>query len=124
MKLVVNAYFGVQVAALGELLGFLERSEVETSSATEVLTSLPIMSPALAAVASAIQARAFAPLFPIDLVEKDLSYAVKTGQGLQAPLPTVSAVRDVFAEARELGFGGDNISGVAQVFLPSEMAIR
>ncbi|MEM6453725.1 MAG: NAD(P)-dependent oxidoreductase [Acidobacteriota bacterium] len=116
MKLVANALFGAQVAALGELLGWLDRAEVDRATALDVLGSLPIVSPAMRGIAGLISQRAFAPLFPIALVEKDLGYAVAEADAAGSPLPTVAAVRAVYADAIARGFGDDNITGVAQLF--------
>lgn len=64
--------------------------------------------------------RAFAPMFPIDLVEKDFRYIVSAAQAVSASTPASAAVRDIYAQARRAGHGGDNIAGVAQLFDPGE----
>src|SRR5690606_29156751 len=50
MKLAVNAYLGIQVAALGEVLGFASKGGLAYERAAEVLTGLAVMSPALKGV--------------------------------------------------------------------------
>lgn len=116
MKLAVNATFGVQVAAFAEILGMVRKSGVDLARAVEVLGGLPTTSPALKMAMGHITSRTFAPLFPINLVEKDFRYVVESSKLVNAPLPTSSAVWDVFAEAKRKGYGDDNISGVAQLF--------
>ncbi len=115
-KLAVNALFGIQVAALGELLGFLGRAGLDRARAVGILSSLPITSPAAAGTAELMMAGNFAPMFPIDLVEKDFGYALESAQAVGASLPTTDAVRRIYAEARLKGHGGDNIAGVVQLF--------
>lgn len=116
LKLAVNALFGVQVAAIGELLGMIRKLGVEEGKAVEILGQTPVMSPAAKGVAGLMQTRNFAPTFPIDLVEKDFRYVVEAASGVDAKTPTSAAVRDVYALAKEAGYGEDNIAGVAQLF--------
>lgn len=116
LKLAVNALFGIQVAALSELLGMLERGGFERGPILEALGGMPITSPALQGVGKLIAARQYAPMFPIDLVEKDLGYAVDTARALGSSAPIAEATRAVFGRAQEAGYGGDNIAGVAQLY--------
>ena len=116
LKLAVNALFAVQVAAAAELLAFARASGVDEARAAEVLGAVPVTSPAAKGAMGAIVGRQFAPLFPVDLVEKDLRYAVDSAETLGAELPTTAAVRGVFERASTSGYGGDNITGVAQLF--------
>lgn len=116
MKLAVNALFGVQAAALGELLGLVRAAGMDEGRAAEILGALPVVSPAAKGVLNLMQGRDFAPRFPIDLVEKDFRYALQAAQEAGADLPVAEAVRRVFAKARDEGFGADNISGVARLF--------
>lgn len=118
MKLAVNAIFGIQVAALSEMLGMVTRAGIALDKATELLGSMPITSPALKVVGSLIAAGKYAPMFPIDLVEKDFRYIVESARALGTTAPTAAAVQAVYAEAQGAGFGGDNIAGVAQLYLP------
>lgn len=56
MKLAVNALFGIQVAALGEVLGLLQKGGIAVDPAVEVLGSMAVTSPALRGVAQLIAA--------------------------------------------------------------------
>lgn len=116
LKLAVNALFGVQVAAIGELIGFLSGHDLQASSAVEVLTSLPVCSPAAKVAASAMLAEKFDPLFPIELVEKDFGYVVQSAGANNTPVPISAAAHQAFGAAVAAGFGGDNITGIAQLF--------
>jgi 3-hydroxyisobutyrate dehydrogenase-like beta-hydroxyacid dehydrogenase len=117
MKLVVNALFGIQVAAVGELLGLIQKSGVLEARAAAILGELPVTSPAVKGVLASMTNRNFAPMFPIDLVEKDFRYTLETAQQIGSSLPTTIAVHEVFARARDAGFGEGNITGIAQVYL-------
>lgn len=116
VKLAVNALFGIQVAAVAELLGLVRRSGVDPQLAAEILGATPVMSPAAKGAAAAMLAGNFAPLFPIDLVEKDFGYVSAAAAAAGAQVPTAEAVRQVYACAKDRGFGGANIAGVVQLF--------
>ncbi len=61
-------------------------------------------------------ARQFAPLFPIELVEKDLRYLAASAQLNQAKVPISKSAQQVFSNALQQGYGTDNVSGVAQLY--------
>lgn len=115
LKLVVNALFALQVAAMGELLGAAQNMGLDAGAALEVLGQLPVTSPAAKGTASLMLAGKFAPLFPIDLVEKDLRYMGEAADPSRVPL--CAAARAVYAEAQAAGYGGDNIVGVGRLYL-------
>ena len=116
MKLAVNALFAIQAAALGEVLGMTRRAGMSDADVVEALSSIPVTSPAMKGVGALIAARKFDPMFPIELVEKDLRYFVATASTLDSDVPTGSSVAAVYRRAIEAGFGDDNIAGIAQLF--------
>ena len=115
MKLAVNALFAVQVAAVAELLSFARRSGLDLARVEEVLGALPVTSPAAKAATGAILARQFGPLFPIELVEKDLGYAVASAADVGAEVAMVEAAASMYARAAAAGHAGLNITGVARL---------
>jgi 3-hydroxyisobutyrate dehydrogenase-like beta-hydroxyacid dehydrogenase len=116
MKLAVNALFGCQVAALAEIVGMVRKAGMDPKDAIDLLGKMPIVSPALQGIGAQMAARAFAPLFPMDLVEKDFRYVLEAAAEVQAAAPVCTAVHGVYAQARREGHGEENISGVVQVF--------
>jgi 3-hydroxyisobutyrate dehydrogenase len=117
IKLAVNALFGIQVSALGELIGFMKGCGLDETIAVEILTSTPVCSPAAKGAAAGILSRNFSPLFPIELVEKDLSYAIETARNNGGKLPIVATTQQTFTEARQQGYGTDNITGIARLYI-------
>jgi 3-hydroxyisobutyrate dehydrogenase len=117
MKLLVNDLFGVQVAALAEMLGMATRAGIEAPCAIEVLGQLPVTSPAVAGVGRLIANGDFDPMFPIDLVTKDFGYVLDTAERVGAEVPLASATSSAFGRAKEAGFGADNIAAVARLYL-------
>lgn len=117
IKLAVNTLFGIQVAAMAELIGFFKASGLDVNHATDILKSTPVCSPAASAASSAMLTGKFAPMFPIDLVKKDFSYTVKSASGYGLTTPLTEVTMSVFQQAIEEGFGEDNITGVAQLYI-------
>ncbi|MCA1995243.1 MAG: NAD(P)-dependent oxidoreductase [Coleofasciculus sp. S288] len=116
MKLAVNALFGIQVAALAEIIGMLTRNGITSAKAMECLGELPIISPAAKGAGSLMLMNNHAPMFPVHLVEKDFRYVIQTAQSVDAPVPTSTAIRDIYQGAIAQGYGDDNITGIVQLF--------
>jgi 3-hydroxyisobutyrate dehydrogenase-like beta-hydroxyacid dehydrogenase len=117
VKLALNALFGIQAAAMAEILGLLEHVGVDKTRGMEILGATPVTSPAAKMLGSAMLNKQFAPLFPIDLVEKDFGYVAATAEDGGAKTPISEAARRVFAAAKNAGHGGDNITGVARLHI-------
>lgn len=117
MKLAVNALFGIQVAALAELLGMLSKHGINLEKAMECLGDLPVLSLAAKGAGNLMVSKNHAPLFPIALVEKDFRYVTQTAGSLEAMIPTSAAVMDVYINAIAQGYGNENITGIAQLFI-------
>jgi len=117
MKLAINALFGIQVSALSEILGMLKKHSIPTKQAITLLNTLPTTSPALKGIGSLIASDSYAPLFPINLVEKDFSYVLSMAQSTNASIPITKAVLNIYQDAIKKGYGENNIAGVAQLYL-------
>ncbi len=120
MKLAVNALFGIQVAALAETLGALSQHGINPQAATEVLGQMPITSPALVGIGRLMAASTFAPLFPIDLVEKDFRCALTHAAAVQAPTPITAAAQQAYARAQHQGLGQLNIHAILKAYHPGD----
>jgi 3-hydroxyisobutyrate dehydrogenase len=116
MKLAVNALFGIQVAALAELIAMVRSHGIAPAQAVDILGSLPVLSPAGKGAAASMVARAFAPMFPIELVEKDFDYAIAAAKLLGSPAPMTTNAHAIYASAVEKGFGADHITGVSRLY--------
>ncbi len=116
MKLAANALFGIQVAALAEILGMLGKNGIASTKAMKYLGELPIISPAAKGAGSLMVTNNHAPMFPLELVEKDFRYVVQMAQAANAPIPVSTAIHNVYQEAIAKGYGNDNITGVVQLF--------
>ena len=117
MKLAVNAFFGVQVSALSELIGLMEQTGIEKEKTVDFFNRLPTTSPALQGIGKMIAANNFSPLFPINLIEKDFRYILDMASLSQSQLPVIKATHNVFTTAIEANYGEDNVAGVAKLYL-------
>lgn len=116
MKLVVNAFFGIQVAALGELVGVARRSRLDNGRMLDVLCELAVTSPALRGAIGLITAQDFAPLFPLALVKKDFQYAVSQAESVGASAPLTRRTQDLLSQACAQGLGAENITALTKLF--------
>lgn len=116
LKLAINTLFATQVAVLSELLGYLRQAGLEPGRALDVLGDLPVMSPAAKAAGAGIAAARWAPLFPVELTHKDLSFTLHAAGKLGAETPITHAVQELYGRALGAGFGDENLHAVAKLY--------
>lgn len=114
IKLAVNMLFGVQVCAVAEALALLEAAGLDPGEAFAKIAETPVVSGAAKAAASSMIAGAFAPMFPVALVEKDFGYALSAAR--DPKLMTVArAAYEVFRRAGREGLAQDNLTSVVKL---------
>ncbi|CAL79839.1 putative 3-hydroxyisobutyrate dehydrogenase family protein [Bradyrhizobium sp. ORS 278] len=118
LKLAINALFAVQVTAMAELIGALDAAGADIAGAIEIIGATPVASAAAKGAASAMLSGRFAPLFPVELVAKDLAYVRQLGTPVAAGMPMTTAAAGVMQSALAHGFGGDNLTGIVRLFRP------
>jgi 3-hydroxyisobutyrate dehydrogenase-like beta-hydroxyacid dehydrogenase len=116
MKLAANALLAIQVTAIAETLVALDKSGVAPKRALEIISALPVMSPAGNGFASLIVAGDYTPRFTAALIAKDLRYAVAEAVETKAKVPVLEATRGVFDALCAKGLGGENISAVIKAY--------
>lgn len=116
LKLAVNTLFATQVVAMAEQLRALAAGGVDTTLALNALKAMPVLSPAAAGAGAGMLANAFAPMFPVDLVRKDMEYAEATAQADGLSLPLVAAVAERMNAAHAAGLGAENLTAVAKLY--------
>jgi 3-hydroxyisobutyrate dehydrogenase-like beta-hydroxyacid dehydrogenase len=116
VKLLVNALFGVQVAALAELLGFAAKAQLDMEMLMKALEGLPVLSPSAKGAAAGMLARRFEAMFPIDLAAKDFHYILKAAADLGSRVPTVRGVSEAFDEGRAQGLENENLTAIAKLY--------
>jgi 3-hydroxyisobutyrate dehydrogenase len=116
MKLVVNGFYAVQVAALAELRAVAVGAGVHEERAAEVLQALPVTAPALSAALDAMLTDRHAPMFPVALVAKDLGYLRELAASAGVETPAAAATHALYVRAAAAGLGEQNVTGVARLF--------
>lgn len=115
-KLIVNTLFAVQVAALAELFGFATKAGLDARALLDVLSGLPVLSAAAQGAAAGMVAGAFGPMFPVELVSKDLRYAVAAAETAGGRLPLGESAREVFDAGIAACLGDENLTAVAKLY--------
>lgn len=115
-KLIVNALYGIQVAALAEVLGLARHLELAEATLANALASTPVLSPAAKGALLSMTSRSFAPNFPVELVAKDLTYAAGAERNPARSLPVTSTVLSVLKAAVEAGLGPKNLTAVCELY--------
>lgn len=111
LKLIANTLFGIQVAAVAELLGRMPRFGLDPAAAIDLLGRTPLLSPAAKGAAGLMLGNAHDPLFPVELVAKDFAYAI--GDAADT-MPLAQAALSVFEQAQDSGLGARNLTVIAQ----------
>jgi 3-hydroxyisobutyrate dehydrogenase len=114
--LVTGANRGIGRAFVRALLN-IGVQKVYLEKAMECLGDLPVLSLAAKGAGSLMVSQNHAPLFPIELVEKDFGYVARTAQSLGVQIPTSAAVMNIYQTAIAEGYGSDNITGIVQLFV-------
>lgn len=107
LKLIVNALFAGQVALMAELLHAGAKAGFDMAGLVDLLSKMPVTSPAAAGAGKLIAAADHASRFPVRLVAKDLRYAQTLGS-----LPLTQAVRERYEDAIERGLQDQNLTAV------------
>lgn len=123
LKLAINGLFAAQVAAYAEIVGFIERSGLDTSSALATLRALPITSLGLERILRLVEERDYRPNFPVHLVAKDLAYLLDTAGIHHSETPIMTTAAAVFVQGADGTERDLDIAGIAQRYqAPNDLA--
>jgi 3-hydroxyisobutyrate dehydrogenase len=113
IKLAVNALFAIQVGAVAELIGLARSHGVSANRLMDILALTPTLSPAAKGASVSMLSSNFAPMFPVDLVDKDMGYVQEAAR---KGSPLVNSLRQVLQQAQTAGLGNNNLTVVAQLY--------
>jgi 3-hydroxyisobutyrate dehydrogenase len=123
-KLMVNSLLGIQAAAMAELIGLAERNQVHVSMLVEIVSRTAVCSPAANSIAKAMLANQFAPLFPIELLEKDMQYVAMCAADSGAPIPICNETHSLLKAAQKAGFGNEQYTAIVKLYRSSSLIYR
>jgi 3-hydroxyisobutyrate dehydrogenase len=114
MKLINNFLCGVQAAALAEAIAVIERSGLDRAQALEMLANGAPGSPLVRTLSARMAASDYRTNFALDLMAKDLNYAIAEARQLGLGLATAAAALRDFQRASRDGHGAEDMSAVVE----------
>jgi 3-hydroxyisobutyrate dehydrogenase len=112
-KLVNNLMSGVQMVALAEALHMAERAGLNLEQVVSVITNSGPASPLVKRNAPLMAARSYSePSFLLRHMRKDVTYAIRLAEDVDAPLTTASAAREIYRMAGKLGYDETEVAAV------------
>jgi 3-hydroxyisobutyrate dehydrogenase len=114
VKLLNNLLNGIQVAAFAEMLSLAERIDIDVKAAAEFISNSAPGSPIVKIALQRMTESDFAPNFAVNLMAKDLAYAIAEGASQSMDLPIANAARKVYEAAIAQGLGGKDFSSVIE----------
>ena len=103
MKIAHNLSLAVQMLAFSEGVLLAEKGGIERATAVEVLTSSAIASPMVKYRGPFVLEQPEEAWFDVNMMQKDMLYALEAGRELDVPLPTTAVVNEYLTAARALG---------------------
>jgi 3-hydroxyisobutyrate dehydrogenase len=120
MKLMNNFLCAVQAVSLGEALAVIEKSGLNRDAAFDILCNGAPGSPMLKGVGKRMMARDYRVNFTMNLMHKDMSYAMDEGERNGVFLTMAEAARDQLQAGISAGMGDKDFSAVAELNRTSE----
>lgn len=114
-KLATNALMAVQVTCLAEIIALLDEHSEDSGRILAAMSDTTVW-PAIAGyLTTSMMQGDFTPQFTVELIEKDLSYALRDIEpDLNAP--TISAACGAFQKAIAKGLAQQNMTSVVQLY--------
>jgi 3-hydroxyisobutyrate dehydrogenase-like beta-hydroxyacid dehydrogenase len=103
MKIAHNLSLAVQMLAFSESVLLAEKGGIERATAVEVLTSSAIASPMVKYRGPFVLKQPDEAWFDVNMMQKDMLYALEAGRELGVPLPTTALANEYLTAARALG---------------------
>jgi 3-hydroxyisobutyrate dehydrogenase len=114
MKLVNNFLCGVQAASFAEALSLAQAGGLDRHKAMSILAAGAPGSGIVKRVAERIESKDFTPVFALQWMAKDITYAINSAEEKGLKLPTASAALSEFKEAIAQGYGGEDFAAITK----------
>ena len=115
LKLINNFVCGVQAAALAEAIVLMEKGGLDLATSLPVLQDGAPGSPLVKAIGSRMASRDYAVNFVLNLMRKDLTYAIAEGQRHGVALDTAKAALEHFQQAASTRWDDADYAAVVEV---------
>ncbi|MDJ0856042.1 MAG: NAD(P)-dependent oxidoreductase [Desulfobacterales bacterium] len=112
MKMVFNLMLGSAMAAYAEALVLGDALGLPREKLADVLLEAPVSAPFLKAKQALIDQDDFGAHFPLRWMRKDLHLAAQSAYEQGAALPTLNAIKEVYALAEKAGWGKQDFAAV------------
>jgi 3-hydroxyisobutyrate dehydrogenase-like beta-hydroxyacid dehydrogenase len=103
VKIAHNLQLAVQMLAFSEGVLLAEKGGVAREVAVEVFTSSAIASPMVKYRGPFVLEQPHEAWFDVNMMQKDMLYALEAGRDLDVPLPTTAVTNEYLTAARALG---------------------
>jgi 3-hydroxyisobutyrate dehydrogenase-like beta-hydroxyacid dehydrogenase len=103
LKIAHNLSLAVQMLAFSEGVLLAEKAGIDRARAVEVLISSAIASPMVKYRGPFVLEQPDEAWFDVNMMQKDLVYALEAGRELDVPLPTTAVTNEYLTAARALG---------------------
>ena len=103
LKIAHNLSLAVQMLAFSEGVLLAEKAGIDRARAVEVLTTSAIASPMVKYRGPFVLEQPDEAWFDVNMMQKDLVYALEAGRELNVPLPTTAVANEYLTAARALG---------------------
>ncbi len=116
MKLINNSVLGSFLTAICEAVVFAEKSGIDKKTAIEILENGAGQSMVLSAKKDKILHENYETQFSVDLINKDLNYALNLSKDINLPVPFTNLAREFYISAKANNLGDKDFSAVLEIF--------
>lgn len=121
MKIVINMLLAQAMAAFSESLRLGTALGIAEETLCQTLLNTPAAAPFLKLKQQKLLNREFSPEFPLEWMHKDLHLASVTAYEQNIALPSLQTTKELYAQAKQQGFGEEDLSAIYKVFRPDEV---
>lgn len=112
LKMLVNSLLAQSMLAFSETVLLGEKLGLPRDFLLDTLPALPVSAPFIKAKADLIRTGSYDPLFPLELMHKDLHLAALTAYEANQPLPSANLAKEIYAAAKQHGLGRQDFSAI------------
>ncbi len=120
MKMVINMLLAQAMAAFSESLRLGTSLGISEDVLCQTLLNTPAAAPFLKLKQDKLLNRKFPPEFPLEWMHKDLHLASISAYEQNVALPSLHITKELFAQAKQQGFGEEDLSAIYRMYLPDE----